>query len=132
MKRTDRGPFRAWIRTIARNEAIDMLTRVATRPLGYDGADGSRMLAEVSTPGELSKVLELEYQQATFQWAAEQVREVVNEQTWNAFWLTAVEEIPVNEVAARLNIRPANIYLARSRVMTRIKQIVNQQDVENE
>ncbi|MCA9139458.1 MAG: protein kinase, partial [Planctomycetales bacterium] len=37
LERSERGPFRAWLLTIARNEAVNMLTLQATRPLGEDG-----------------------------------------------------------------------------------------------
>ncbi|XZE35608.1 hypothetical protein SH501x_001110 [Pirellulaceae bacterium SH501] len=46
--------------------------------------------------------------------------------TWDAFWLTTIEEISVEEAAKRLNTRPGNIYVARSRVMSRIKELVQQ------
>jgi RNA polymerase sigma-70 factor (ECF subfamily) len=61
-----------------------------------------------------------------FQWAAERVRESVAEHTWKAFWLTSIEGLPVESAAAQLNTRAGNIYFARSRVMARIKELVQQ------
>jgi DNA-directed RNA polymerase specialized sigma24 family protein len=40
--------------------------------------------------------------------------------------LTSIEELSVEEAAAQLNTRPGNIYFARSRVMARIKELVQQ------
>jgi RNA polymerase sigma-70 factor (ECF subfamily) len=54
------------------------------------------------------------------------VREAVAEHTWQAFWLTSIEECSVADAAAKLNTRPGNIYFARSRVMARIKELVQQ------
>ena len=126
LEREDRGRFRAWLLRIARNEAVDMLTERATRPLGRDGSEAEHILANMPARDELSSALDLEYERAVFRWAAEQVRDAVAEHTWDAFWLTSVEGLPVTEAAARLNTRPANIYFARSRVMSRIKGLVEQ------
>ena len=126
LEREDRGRFRAWLLRIARNEAVDMLTERATRPLGRDGSEAEHILANLPARDELSSALDLEYERAVFRWAAEQVRDAVAEHTWDAFQLTSVEGLAVTEAAARLNTRPANIYFARSRVMSRIKKLVEQ------
>ena len=126
LERDDRGGFRAWLLRIARNSAVDMITQKATRSLGCDGRDAQIHLENVPAPSELSSALDLEYERSVFQWAAEQVRESVAEHTWQAFWLTSIEELSVEEAATQLNTRPGNIYFARSRVMARIKELVQQ------
>jgi RNA polymerase sigma-70 factor, ECF subfamily len=126
LERNDRGRFRPWLLRIARNAAVDMLTERATRPLGRDGSAGEQLLANLSDGGELSSQLDWEYERTVFRWAAEQVRGVVEAHTWEAFWLTSVDGLTVDEAAARLQTRPGNIYFARSRVMTRLKDLVQQ------
>ena len=126
LEREDRGRFRAWLLRIARNESIDMLTERATRPLGRDGSTADRVLANLPARDEFSNALDLEYERAVFHWAAEEVRAVVSEQTWDAFWLTSIDGLSVTEVAERLKIRPGNVYVSRSRMMSRIKQLVEE------
>lgn len=126
LERDDRGRFRAWLLRIARNESIDMLTERATRPLGRDGSTADRVLANLPARDEFSSALDLEYERAVFLWAAEEVRAVVNDQTWDAFWLTSIDGLSVTEVAERLKIRPGNVYVSRSRMMSRIKQLVEE------
>ncbi len=127
LQREDRGSFRAWLLKIARNEAVDMLTRRATRPLGKDGLEAERLLAEVPYyRGDLSSQFDLEYEQAVFQWAAAQVRDSVSETTWQAFWLTHVEGLSVDLAAKKLNMRTGTVYVARGRVMNRIQELVKQ------
>ena len=126
LERDDRGRFRAWLLRIARNESIDMLTERATRPLGRDGSTADRDLANLPARDEFSSALDLEYERAVFHWAAEQVRAAVSVQTWDAFWLTSIDGLSVNEVAERLNTRPGNVYVSRSRVMSRVKQLVQE------
>ena len=124
LERDDRGRFRAWLLRIARNESINMLTERATRPLGRDGSTADGVLANLPARDEFSSALDLEYERAVFYWAAEEVRGLVSEQTWDAFWLTSIDGLSVTEVAERLRIRPGNVYVSRSRMMSRIKQLV--------
>lgn len=126
LQRENRGRFRAWLLRIARNEAVDMLTERATRPLGRDGSAGEVVIGNLPARDELSSALDLEYDRTIFRWAARQVRGSVAEHTWDAFWLTSVEGLPVAEAAVRLNTRAGNIYFARSRVMARIRELVQQ------
>ncbi len=126
LKRTDRGKFRAWLLRIASNEACDLLTARATRPLGKDGQEGYRLLAELPDRTSLSAQLALEHERAVFQWAAEQVRASITTQTWDAFWLTEVQGHSVQSVAETLKTRVGNVYVARCRVMARIKELVSE------
>jgi RNA polymerase sigma-70 factor (ECF subfamily) len=67
---------------------------------------------------------ESEWQQRAFAWACEQVRHDVSDTTWLAFWRTAVEGQPGRRVAADLGLSVAAVYLARSRILARLKELV--------
>ena len=59
-----------------------------------------------------------------FAWACAQVRPDVTETTWQAFWRTAIEDQPGQQVAADLGLSVAAVYRARSRVLARLKELV--------
>jgi len=132
LDRADRGTFRAWLLRIARNAGVNFLTRRKHRPIGAGGDNADRMLAEIPAPeSPLTSQFDLEYRREVFHWAAEQVRDAVTESTWQAFWLTHVESQPIPDVAAHLGISVANVYIGRSRVMARLRELVKQfEDVE--
>ena len=67
-----------------------------------------------------------EYQQHLLAWAAERVRDSFQESTWAAFWQTAVEGRSGKEAAEQLGITVAAVYLAKSRVMARLKECVRE------
>lgn len=126
LQRKDRGSFRAWLLRIARNAAVDMLTRKSSRSLGSDGSAAQQYLGNLPAPSELSSALDLEYERKVLQWALERVRNVFAEHTWQAFVLTSIDEMSVEDAALKLNTRPGKIYVARSRVMARIRELVQQ------
>lgn len=129
LERPDRGGFRAWLLRIARNAAVNMLTRRAYKRWGI-GGDGSPQLNEMSyEEHECSREFELEYRRQVFQWAAAQVRESVSESTWDAFWLTHGCGISIEQAADQLALSTAKVYVARSRVMARLRELVERYEV---
>jgi len=54
------------------------------------------------------------------------VRGSFREATWQAFWRTAVEGRSPQEVAAELGLSPGAVYIARSRVLARLREQVRQ------
>lgn len=124
-----RGSFRGWLSRIARNLLINALTRPAHRLRG----SGSTSVREVleSQPADdpsASAILEAEYRRQAFQWAAESVRAEVAPATWNAFWITAVDGRSPAEAAAELEISVGSVYVARSRVLARLRDRVRRID----
>lgn len=130
LDRPDRGPFRAWLLTIARNAAVNRLTRRGTRPLAAGGEEAVSMLVEnPSAKSELTDHFDLEYRREVFRWTAAQVREQVAKATWSAFWLTHVDGKSVVDAAHQLGVSVGTVYVSRSRVMKRIQETVKQYEV---
>jgi RNA polymerase sigma factor (sigma-70 family) len=123
----ERGPFRGWLRRIARNAIINAVTR--GRPDA--GAGGTSMLQRLeqrpggsAAGGGALEELETEYRRSVLRWAAREVQREFHEETWAAFRMTAVEGRSVEEVSAALDKLPGAVYAARSRVMRRLRSKV--------
>jgi RNA polymerase sigma factor (sigma-70 family) len=121
-----RGSFRGWLFRIARNLMINWLAYRRRHPTGTGNSDMHKLLAEHPDPceldGEDSAVFDREYKRQAFAWAADQIRHEFHKSTWQAFWLTSVENQPVPEAAEKLNISVGAVYIARSRIMARLRQ----------
>ena len=68
----------------------------------------------------------LEFKRRAFRWAAQRVRNEFTESTWQAFWQTGVQNRPVEEVAGELGMSAGAVYVARSRVLARLRDRVEQ------
>jgi len=125
-----RGRFRLWLLGIMRNIAINVLTRRPHGSVGRGGDDPIDALAKVPEPsGPLSSQFDLEYQREVYRWAAEQVRDSVAKVTWDAFYLTHMEGVPIENAAKQLGISVGNVYIARSRVMSRLRELAKEFEV---
>jgi RNA polymerase sigma factor (sigma-70 family) len=120
-----RGKFRTWLFRIARNLMINWLAREGRHPRGTGDTEVKQLLEQQpAPPDDDSALFDQEYKRQTFRWAAEQVRGEFRPATWRAFWLTSVEGEPIQETADLLGMTRGAVYIARSRVMARLKQTI--------
>jgi RNA polymerase sigma-70 factor (ECF subfamily) len=117
-----KGTFRSWLFTVARNKLSNILVR--RRRLPADSGDPAvrRQLDEIPAAEEETAAWDREYQRRLFLVAAEEVRDGFAETTWEAFWRTAVEGQAACDVSASLSMSTGAVYLAKSRVLARIKK----------
>ena len=122
--RAHQPPFRVWLSRITRNAIVNALTR--RKP---DAAGGStsvqEMLREIPERDDetTGQVMEESRRQA-LRWAAEEIRNEFTEVTWAMFWLTSIEGESVAQVARQQGKTPGAVYMARFRVMQRLKEKV--------
>ena len=117
----DKPPFRAWLYRIAHHEILKALTR--RKPdLGSGSSSVQGLLNEVpSPPDEATRELLRESQREAFRWAAEEIRGEFQPETWEMFWNSTILGQSVAEVAKRFARSHGAVYLARFRVMKRLK-----------
>lgn len=122
-----RGTFRGWLYTVTRNKIYNFLSAQRNRPRGTGDRDAHERLD--ATPAREDEYgpdaeWEREYQRELSARAMEMVRYEFQPATWQAFWETAVEGKAASEVGAGLNMSPGAVYVAKSRVLARLRDEV--------
>ncbi len=115
------GTFRGWLFTITRNKVFNFLSARRIRPQASGDSATNQLLAEEPAAADGAETWELEYQRRLASLAMEHVKSEFHANTWQAFWLTAVEGLAAAEVAKRVGMSPGAIYVAKSRVLARLK-----------
>jgi len=120
-----KGSFRSWLFKITRNTVADFLDR---RNRGPQGGGGStvRRIVEAQPDPTTDGLWDREYQRWIFDRACDRVRGEFEESTWQAFWRTAVDSHKGEEVAQALGLSLGAVYIAKSRVLARLKERVRE------
>lgn len=117
--------FRNWLGRITRNAILKALSR-RPRDRASGGSDVLDVLNEIPADPETEALINLEYRRELFQRAAQQVRGQSQEVTWLAFEMTELQQISIERAAALLQISTGSVYAARSRIMRRIRNTIQQ------
>jgi RNA polymerase sigma factor (sigma-70 family) len=117
------GAFRNWLFTVVRRKLSNWRRAQRARTPG-SGDSGTQRLLEQHPATAAEAGWQAEWEDRVFAWACEQVRRDVTEPTWQAFWQTAVDGRAGKQVAADLGLSVAAVYLARRRVLARLKELV--------
>jgi RNA polymerase sigma factor (sigma-70 family) len=120
-----RGPFRNWLFRIARNLMINFLVNRDRHPRGIGGGDFATFLeTQAVASQEDSALFDLEYKRQLFEWACDRIRHEFQPSTWTAFWRTWVDGSPSRDAAAELGMSLGAVYMSRSRVVARLRQVI--------
>ncbi|HEX4589836.1 MAG TPA: sigma-70 family RNA polymerase sigma factor [Gemmataceae bacterium] len=124
-----RGSFRNWLFTVVRRKLINWRNARKNKVAASGDTETRRLLEQCPAnfqdgSGGSADEWQAEWDRRLFAWACEQVRPTVTASTWQAFWQTAVDCQAGKKVAADLGMSVAAVYLARSRVTARLKELV--------
>ncbi len=119
--------FRGWLRVITRNAVREWGRRRETMivpaamvdALAVPGESSDVLLAGVAASGAEDDI----FSNLTHQ-ALELVRGTVDVRTWEAFWKSAIEDVPVADVAVSLEMSPAAVRQAKYRILCRLRELL--------
>lgn len=119
------GTFRGWLFTITRNKIFNFLSARRIRPQASGDSGTNQLLNSHPDENDGSETWEQEYQRRLAAMAMEQIRGEFEAKTWRAFELTAVQGTAVAEASQQLSLSAGAIYVAKSRVLARLKKAVD-------
>ena len=117
-----RGSFRGWLLTVVRNSMRKRYRQAQHQILGSGDTHVQNLLQQSPDPNPHSDdEWTREYELWLFHKVAKWIRSEFQSKTWDAFWKTTVDGQDVAAVASELSMSPGAIYIARSRVLARIR-----------
>lgn len=118
------GSFRGWLFTMTRNKVYNFLSARRIRPQGSGDTATNQMLDTHPEGNDGADLWEVEYQRRLAAMAMERIKSEFQANTWQAFWLTAVEGASTADASKQTGLSSGAVYVAKSRVLARLKQEV--------
>ena len=116
------GAFRAWLRTILANRLL-MFWR-SQKKVAKVGQDSHvvREIEQLHDPAsDLSKIWDRDHDQMVAYQLLQRSKKYFTPQTWECFRRFALEGEPAKEVAKRLKVSVNTVFIAKSRVLGRLR-----------
>jgi RNA polymerase sigma-70 factor (ECF subfamily) len=115
--------FRGWLKTVTHHALSDFLEEGRR-----EGASCLRTLDEAAAQASLIQCLEEEFDQELLEEAMAQVQLRIAPHKWEAFRLTALEGLSGKEAAARLKMKVATVFTAKSKVQKLLQEEIQRLD----
>ena len=116
--------FRGWLWTLTRNTWVDSIAEWRRQLPGGGIANPAAALATVEARDDLERQLQEAFDLEVLQRATARVRTKVEERTWDAFRLTAIDGLSGAEAAGQLGLSVAAVFKAKSNVHRRLREQV--------
>lgn len=118
--------FRRWLFRVARNVVVTFLTKRSRQAAVMEDRQIAERLDATLPESAESDLFDQEYQLQLLAWATEQVRREFKDSTWQAFVETSINGRAIAEVAKELGLSAGSVYVARSRIMARLRAKVEE------
>ena len=116
-----KSSFRGWLKTVAHHAWRDFAdSRGRARAIGDEHV--WELLQSVEAREDLVAKLEEGFDYEVLEAAKAQVRLRVAPRTWEAFRLVAIEGVSATQVAAKVQMQVAMVYVAKSKVQKMLQQ----------
>lgn len=117
------GSFRSWLRKIAVNCWRVHIRKQQRQADAVGGTQFGEFVAELEDPDSgLSRLWNREHDQHVIEHLFKEIRNEVSENTWRAFERFALQGRSAAEVADELGVTENAVFIAKSRVMTKLRQ----------
>lgn len=115
--------FRGWLWTITRNKIRDFVRQQRRQPSAVGGPDANQQWKQLADDQPESDEFASDFPNAKLAKQALALMQTdFSEPTWKAFWRTAIDGQRAADVADELGLPLAAVYMAKSRVLRRLRE----------
>lgn len=120
-----RGRLRTWLLTITRNCVTDALRARRDRHIQLCGSsDEVNPIASLADHDPQHAIWEEEWRRAVLRACLDEAHRFFDSATIEAFTMSTIDDMGVEEVASKLSITRNSVYLARHRVLKKIRELL--------
>ena len=118
-----KASFRRWLRAITRSKVASHLRSRSGQPRAEGGSAALEQLHQAAADGQDSGTAPVQIQRRLDDLGKllHRIEGEFEESTWQAFWLTVVENKTSNEAAQALGISPGAVRIAKCRILNRLR-----------
>lgn len=117
------GAFRTWLKEITARCLQSHWRSRKNQPVGAGGSDVQALIADLQDPqSELSQQWDREHDRFVMKKLLDDLKDEFEPKTWLAFQRFALEQVPAAKVAAELEMSTNAVFIAKSRVLARLRQ----------
>ena len=117
------GAFRHWLRRITVNCLRDFWQHNRIRARASGDSQFAEFLDALTDPAsDLSRQWDREHDVYVTRQLLKMIRDHFETQTWQVFERLTIDEIPVQKVASEFGISASSVYVAKSRVMAKLRE----------
>jgi RNA polymerase sigma factor (sigma-70 family) len=114
--------FRAWLKTLTHHAWRDLVDERTRGGIGSGDSRRNELFENLEAGDHLVQQLEEEFQRELMDQAIVRVRPRVTQKTWDAFRLTALEGCSGAAAAAKLEMKIAHVYVAKSEIKEMLRR----------
>ncbi len=117
------GAFRGWLRAIAANCARTVWKSRKVNPVAPGGSDFGSYLAKLEDPtDDLARAWEREHDLHVTRKLLDRIKPDFEARTWELFGRFVIDGLSAEEVAAEVGVSANAVYIAKSRVLARLRE----------
>jgi len=120
----EKGRLGSWVFGVARRVILNFRKRLPREYVVADNPTGTSFWDMIADEGAVKHTWETEWQRMVLEKCLQQVRREFDSKVFKAFELYALSERSVAEVGHTLGVSQNAIYIAKSRVLSRLRQLL--------
>jgi len=118
-----KGHLSHWLFGVARRVILDCRKRLPREHLVVDNTTGASFLDTLVDENAVQHTWDTEWQRMVLERCLQQAHRELDQKVFRAFELYALAQKPVEEVCQTLGISRNAVYIAKSRVLSRLRQL---------
>jgi RNA polymerase sigma-70 factor (ECF subfamily) len=127
--KTKKNSFRPWLLAIAHKCIVD---EIRSWDKAHKMADSTDITQIPADHDAFEEIWDEEWSRNQLTMALEQIRDVVSPKQYQIYDLYVLQEIPAREIAAKLKISVAQVYMAKYRIGSRVDRAINRLNKNND